>query len=188
MRLCNPDFALGLVVLVAAALAIFAWVPMDTGSGLVERVRGRVNIGDAMAPTMTLCVLALAGALLMLESFRKPVAESVPTFANLRYVGLLTGLFGLSVLLMRWTGPAAVFVAGALDLVGASYRELRDTVPWKYLGFLVGGTFLVGSLICLAEHRVTWRSAAVGLLAVLALIALYDLPFDDLLLPPNGDV
>lgn len=188
MRLRNPTFALGFVVALAAALAILVWVPLDTGSGLIERVRGRVNIGDAMAPTMTLGVLAFAGALLMLESFRKPVAESAPTFGNLRYVGLLGGLFCLSVLLLRWTGPVVVSVAGTLDLVVASYRDLRDTAPWKHLGFLVGGTFLVASLICLIERRVTFSAVAVGLVAVLALIALYDLPFDDLLLPPNGDV
>jgi hypothetical protein len=28
----------------------------------------------------------------------------------------------------------------------------------------------------------------VGALVVLALVAIFDLPFDDLLLPPNGDV
>ncbi len=46
---------------------------------------------------------------------------------------------------------------------------------------------MVFGLISLVEHRLSWRRAGAALLAVAALIVVYDLPFDDLLLPPNGD-
>ena len=85
---------------------------------------------------------------------------------------------------MRWAGPMAV----ALFADGSGYRALRDTAPWKLIGFITGGTFLVVSLMTLVDGRPTWRGVLIGLAAVLAMIAIYDLPFDDLLLPPNGDV
>ena len=43
-------------------------------------------------------------------------------------------------------------------------------------------------LMALVDGRVSWTGVVTGLLAALVLVALYDLPFDDLLLPPNGDV
>ncbi len=83
---------------------------------------------------------------------------------------------------MRFAGPlAAAFTE-------SGYRPLRDTIPWKYIGFIAGGTCLVAGLKALVEGRVTMRGVVIGLAACLVLIALYDLPFDDLLLPPNGDV
>ena len=84
---------------------------------------------------------------------------------------------------MRWAGPA---LAGLLTDEG--YRPLRDTAPWKYLGFLVGGSGMIAAMISLVEGRISRRAVLIGLVAAVALILVYDLPFDDLLLPPNGDV
>ena len=86
---------------------------------------------------------------------------------------------------MRWAGPVAVSVFGPENV---DYRTVRDLFPWKYLGFLLGGTALVWCGISLAEKRISARGLVIGLFASLALIALYDLPFDDFVLPPNGDV
>ena len=85
--------------------------------------------------------------------------------------------------LMRWTGPLAAWLLDA-----GEYRLLRDTVPWKYMGFVTGGTVIVGGLVALMEARASLRAALIGLAAAAALAAAYDLPFGDLLLPPNGDV
>ena len=71
---------------------------------------------------------------------------------------------------------------------GEEYRILRDTVPWKYTGFVIGGILLVFSLICFVEERLSWRALLISIGAVVGIILLYDLPFDDVLLPPNGDV
>ena len=49
-------------------------------------------------------------------------------------------------------------------------------------------TGLVAGLIALIEGRLRPRTLLIGALAALALIVLYDLPFEDLQLPPNGDV
>ena len=86
---------------------------------------------------------------------------------------------------MRWTGPAAVALFGP---EGVGYRALRDTVPWKLIGFLCGGTVMILGPIVLVERRLRWQAVAVAVVATVAMIVIYDLPFDDLLLPPNGDV
>ena len=86
-------------------------------------------------------------------------------------------------MLMVYTGPIAV----ALFTDGQEYRLLRNEVPWKYLGFALGGTCVVTGLIALVERKVSLRAAAFGVFCGAVIIAAYDLPFDDLLLPPNGD-
>ena len=70
---------------------------------------------------------------------------------------------------------------------GAEYRPLRDTAPWKYLGFGLAGTLLVTSLIAFVERRFRWQMLIVGLGSTVVLAMVYDLPFDDLLLLPNGN-
>jgi len=86
---------------------------------------------------------------------------------------------------MRYSGPLLLHVFEGGD---TEYRLLRDTAPWKYIGFIVGGVWLIVSLIVLNERRLRWQHFLIALTAVLVLIAFYDLPFEDLLLPPNGDV
>ncbi len=83
---------------------------------------------------------------------------------------------------MRYAGPLA---AGAL---GEKYRLLRDERPWKYVGFIIGGGGMIFGLMSLAEGRVQNIRLALALAIAAGLALIYDLPFEDLLLPPNGDV
>ncbi|RCK42446.1 hypothetical protein TH25_22795 [Thalassospira profundimaris] len=183
----NTDVMLGLGVVLLALLAIFIWVPDDTATGLIVKLRGRVSIGDALAPTAAFVLMVVAGVLIAFEGHGK---DDVPhlSLANLRFVGLFAALFLVSVILMRWTGPALVGLVHLLGSTDASYRDLRDTVPWKYAGFVTGGTFLVTMLMSLIERRLSWRALLVGLAVTALLILIFDVPFSDLLLPPNGDV
>ena len=187
MRRINPDVALGLGVAGVALLAIFAWVPHDTATGLIVKLRGRVSVGDALAPTAAFVLMAVAGVLIAFEGRGKDRTTHL-SHANLQFIAIFAALFVVSVVLMRWTGPALV---GLVHLAGGtdqSYRNLRDTVPWKYAGFVAGSTFLVMMLMSLMERRLSWRALLVGLAAAALLILIFDVPFPDLLLPPNGDV
>ncbi|GLT12569.1 hypothetical protein ACFQFQ_25465 [Sulfitobacter porphyrae] len=180
----RADLAFGLGAAVLALLAIVAWVPNDSATGVIFSQRGRTSIGDAMAPMVGFAVVLLSGVMITLESRKKAPGRSVLP-GNLVFIAGLTGIFLVSVLLMRWTGPVLVTLLGP---EGAVYRELRDTMPWKVSGFVVGGTYLVAGLMALMERRIGWWQIAIGLLATAGLIAVFDLPFPDLLLPPNGDL
>lgn len=173
---------LGLAVIALAVLALILWVPQDTVSGYMVSKRGRVSIGDAMAPGLAFGLMALSGALIVLEARRAEADIRL----SARSIGFLVAILAICLIAlgaMIWTGPLAVAFLGGED----NYRNLRDTAPWKYLGFILGGTGLVAALIALVEHRLTLRAVGLGLVTVAVLIGVFDLAFDDLLLPPNGD-
>ncbi|MEL6960206.1 MAG: hypothetical protein AAGL89_14765 [Pseudomonadota bacterium] len=174
----SADRWLALFFLAFALLVIFVWAPLDSGSGLVETVRRKFVIGDALGPTVAGAVIAL-GALLV---FLRPNEGRSISRENMTWLAALFGLFVLSTLLMRYAGP----VAWAWSETG--YRPLRATAPWHYVGFLLGGTALIGGLTGLAKRQLSFRDFAIGFAAALVIALLYDLPFDDLILPPNGDV
>ncbi|MEM6275610.1 MAG: hypothetical protein AAF714_01575 [Pseudomonadota bacterium] len=170
---------LGLVALALAVLAAFLWIPLDTDSGLLETVRRRVSIGDALAPTIAAAFIGLGGFSLIL--FEGSEGDSVvPSRENMFRIFALTGIVVLAILIMRWAGP--------VTLGAEEYRLLRATPPWSWLGFLIGGALLVTALVAGIERRLSFRAVFVGVGWSIALILLFDLPFEDLLLPPNGDV
>ena len=53
----RKDKLLAIFFTLAALFIIFVWVPMDTGTGLVEKVRRKYTIGDALAPYGCWCHL-----------------------------------------------------------------------------------------------------------------------------------
>lgn len=184
----SRDQDLGLVSLLFAALLVFVWVPLDVDSGYIEKVRRQISIGDALAPTVAGAFLLIGGLGLLLFGGKRGEIEEPIDFLALRFAGLLFAVYFVSFLAMLFVGPLAVLVFSLLSGAEQEYRLLRDTVPWKYLGFVAGGTLAVTTTVSLLEGRFTLRALLVGLVAVAAMIAIYDLPFDDLLLPPNGDV
>lgn len=187
MSRLNFDMVLGVFISLAGLAAILIWVPLDTGTGLVVRVRGSYTIGDALAPTIALALMTFAGLLLVVESFGK---NSVSPFTrkNAFYLCILLLLLVSSIMLMRWVGPLTAHLYGMLTGEQIPYRNLRDVAPWKYLGYLSGGTLLVAGLISFIQRRISLLAVAIGFSACLVMIIIYDLPFDTLLLPPNGDV
>lgn len=176
----NSDRWLGLCAVVVALIVACVWVPMDISTGVVEKVRRATVLGDSMGPVIAACVIFLGGVMLLASP-----AQDTPALSrqNVVWIGLLLGALTVSLLLMRWLGPAL-----AMLLADQPYRNLRSTLPWTYLGYVAGGGFMVFALTSLAANRPAWRFALIGLVTALAFALLYDLPFDDLLLPPNGDV
>ncbi|MEO0946136.1 MAG: hypothetical protein AAFY06_15120 [Pseudomonadota bacterium] len=169
---------LALFFLVFAAVLVFVWAPLDTGTGIVERVRRKFVIGDALGPTVAGTVVALGAVLVLL----RPKESSALARQNLFWMLCLFALFAISLGLMRYAGPVVASFAEA------GYRPLRATPPWNYIGFLLGGTVMIGGLTGLTLRRLSFRDFAIGFLATLTIALLYDLPFEDLILPPNGDV
>ena len=89
---------------------------------------------------------------------------------------------------MRHLGPILVNTYVAISGLDLEYRLLRDMIGIKHIGFLIGGVIMVGGMIAVVEGRLSRRALIIGLIWSLVLILVYDLPFEDLLLPPNGDV
>ncbi len=174
---------LGIAVSVAALAAIFVWIPMDTETGMIEKVRRQVTIGDALAPTVAASFVLLGGLMLALFE-RKAVDQPSLTQANLKFVLVILGITFVALTLMRWLGPLTFRVAG----VEGGYRPFRASLPWKYIGYIVGGAVLITSTIAWVEARLSRRALLIGVIGATLLALVYDLPFDDLLLPPNGDV
>ena len=183
----RPNLWLGLICILAALLVGLLWIPLDTGTGIVERVRRQVVIGDALAPAVAAIIVAIGGLSLCLVE-RKSRDQAALTRRHLAFLAASTAVLAAGLFLMRWTGPAVVSMFdGRPDGLDA-YRPLRDTAPWKYIGYMVGGTVLIAAPIVLTERRLSLKAVAIACLATAALVLIYDFPFEDLLLPPNGDV
>ena len=182
MKPARANLYLSLGCIIFALILALVWVPMDSGTGLIHKVRRQVSIGDALAPTLAAIMIGIGG-LMVLRDRHAPDQPGL-TRANIAFVLRFLAILAVSFALMRYSGPLLVWLFDG----DQGYRNLRDTAPWKYIGFLVGGSTLITALIASAEGRFSWRAVSIGCAAALALIMLYDLPFDDLLLPPNGDV
>ncbi|MEL7524558.1 MAG: hypothetical protein AAFN16_02235 [Pseudomonadota bacterium] len=181
MQKLSTNLVLGLACIVVAVLVAFVWIPLDTDTWLVERSRGKYVVGDSLAPTLAAAFILIAGLMLLIE---RRSEDARPGLENLKFIGAMILFGSVSILVMRWAGPAAV----ALFQSGEEYRLLRDTAPWKYTGFAIGGGLMVFAMIAFVEGKPSLRAALIATIAVAGIIMLYDVPFDDVLLPPNGDV
>ncbi|MCP4070138.1 MAG: hypothetical protein GY742_00165 [Hyphomicrobiales bacterium] len=183
----RSNLYLGLFCLGFALLLLFVWIPLDTDTGWIEKVRRQVTIGDSLAPSVAGIFLLVGGIILILIE-RSARDQPKLTGGNLRFIGSVLLILFISFAIMRYCGPLLVSATNIFTGETLEYRLLRDTVPWKYAGYFPGGIVLISGLISLIEGRLTARSVVISAVAVVVLIAIYDLPFDDLLLPPNGDV
>ena len=174
------DKWLGLTAVIAALLLIFVWVPLDIDTGLVEKVRRQIRLGDSLGPVTAGVVILLGGILTWMRPSADPQSLSVD---NLKWMATLAVTIGVAFIVMRFAGPLITSL-----FTDTPYRALRATPPWNYIGYIAGGALLVVTLISLARRKVSLSAALVGIIASLVFALLYDLPFDDLQLPPNGDV
>ncbi|NKB61751.1 MAG: hypothetical protein GKR95_24805 [Gammaproteobacteria bacterium] len=186
MRISH-DTVIGIVCVVGALCIGFIWIPLDVETGLIEKVRSRKEIGDSFAPAIATTLLFVSGLMMLMDSFKHPPITLL-TSSNVKYVFMMIVIGIIAMMLMRWVGPLTVMLPGVFDSSFSGYRPLRDTLPWKYLGYLAGSTFWITILICLSERRFRWRRLVLAFGVSLACAMFYDLPFDDLVLPPNGNV
>lgn len=181
------EVIVGILAILIGLTMLFVWIPLDVESSIVETIRSRTVIGDALAPTVTAILFIVSGTLLVLTSSERASHYRLSA-ANFLYLLGLVGLVVIVMLLIRWSGPLVVGLLKHFGAEVAGYRALRDSAPWKYIGYLTGGTLLVFILMCFVEHRLRWSRLLIAFLVTLALALVYDLPFEDLLLPPNGDI
>ncbi|WP_323772096.1 hypothetical protein [Antarctobacter sp.] len=178
------DIAVGCVAVGFALLALLVWIPVDIESGVIEVWRRSVRIGDAMLPVFSAVGILLAGAVIALRTSLRGRGEDAGVI-DLRFVLCCLLIMGTGLGAMQVTGPAMVWLWSGGQ---TPYRLMLDTAPWKYAGFVTGGTVMTFGFMALAGHRVSGRLALLALAATVLIALLYDLPFGSLLLPPNGDM
>ena len=183
----RSNLYIGLICTVLAVTLIFVWIPLDTDSGIVEKVRGRFNIGDALAPTVAACFV-LVGSILLLFFERNDTFQPALGKSHFFFITSLMAVTIVSLLVMRFAGPFFAEIANLFRAEPIEYRLLRATPGWKHLGFVLGGVMMVTGIIAIVERRLSRRGLLTAVFAVVAMILVFDVPFEDLLLPPNGDV
>ena len=178
------EIAVGVLGIGFALLALLIWIPLDIDTGVIDVWRRSVRIGDAMLPVFSAGGLLLSGAVVVLRTILRGTAE-VPGAIDPRFLfwGALIMAAGIGAMLV--TGPLLVWIWSAGE---TPYRLLLDTAPWKYAGFVTGGWIMSFGFMALAGHRFSGRMALIALIATVLIALVYDLPFDSLLLPPNGDL
>lgn len=185
------NIGFGAVVLIVALVSLFVWFPNDIKGDFITISQGsNPEPGDAFFPVILAGLLLILGAGQFLFSVfgRKPqVPSGRLTSENLRFLLVVYAIIVAGLAIMYWLGP---LVAGSGRLLGAmdeTYRQLTDTAPYKYLGYVTGGFLMTVGLITLAEGRMRLH----GLIAVATALALLIIVLDVLLyniqLPPNAD-
>ena len=105
----SADRVVGIVAIVAALLAILVWIPLDIKTGLIEKVRRQITVGDSLAPMVAAGFIALGGLMCLMDAKESAASQFA---VHLRFLVFLVVSLVVSLLLMRWSGPLAVDVAG----------------------------------------------------------------------------
>lgn len=180
---------LALVMLALSCLAVFVWVPFDSETPSIYTFRRQTYIGDAMLPMVAAAGLAICAAIHAVVSWRRRPDDADAPFDWLTgtFFVVFVAAMAVSFLLMFWAGPIALALFGPAGDEPVTYRQMRSTLPWKWIGFSLGGFVMVFSVTSFIEGRLQARRAVTALFAVAVLILIFDVPFDTILLPPNGD-
>ena len=181
----NRDVIFAATSALFSAACLLIWIPTDIETGMIETFRRQTSIGDAFLPVIA-CAAILASSLISLVMALRQPSDTLmdgPGFVrkDVQFMILVLAIAALALALMYWLGPlSTVFAEGG-------YRQLRATFPFKYIGYFVGGTLLQILLMRLVEGRFSLQRSVIAAATTLSLILLFDVPFDTLLLPPNGD-
>ena len=125
----RSDLYIGLIFVAFAVLLIWVWIPLDTKTGIVVKVRGRLNIGDALAPTVAASFLLAGGTMLALFERTVPNQPSIHK-SQIWFIASLLGVLALGFSIMRFAGPAAAELANLFRTDPIAYRLLRATLGW----------------------------------------------------------
>jgi hypothetical protein len=186
----TTEIWIAIAFVILAGLAVFGWVPADSETPPIYEFRRQVYIGDAMLPMVAAAGILICAIVHLALSFRRQVSDTTEAPFDTLTGAFFAALFAILVAaftLMFWAGPLALEVFGPGGDEAVTYRQMRASFPWKYIGYVFGGFVLVFGLISLIEGRMSWRRAVLSLVAIGVLILIFDVPFDTLLLPPNGD-
>ncbi len=188
----KSEIIVATVFLILGLAVIVLWVPNDSETPMINSFRRQTNIGDAFVPMVAGILIVIFAIVHLLVSIRRIDMHDTegPLFggAVLAFLVQLVCIIGISLAIMFWAGHFAVLAFAQPD--GAEevgYRQMRGTYPYKVIGFVLGGTFLVFATTGLIEGKIKLSRLATSLAIVGLLLLVFDVPLDNVLLPPNGD-
>lgn len=187
----KAELAIACVFFIAGLLTVFVWIPNDSETRMIETFRRQTTMGDAFLPMVAAAIITICAAIhFVLTLMRNDLHDTErPVFDrySAAFMLQLITIIAVSLALMYWTGPLMVKLFAQSEAVEISYRQMRSTYPYKVAGFVFGGFTLVFAVTCLIEGRLKWWRVVSSLLVVAVLLMIFDLPFDNIILPPNGD-
>ena len=186
IQIRSSNRLLGAVVFAFGVCCLLFWIPNDIDSGLIETVRRRNVIGDSLLPAGAMILIGLSAIALMRQ---KQADTPFHNDGKWHHVfGFFVIIFVVTLLIMRFAGPALVGFFNLFAQDDVTYRNVRNVRPLKYAGFILGGTVLLSCFSHFMDKSLTKKRAGLFLLITAVIAAFFDLPFEDILLPPNGDV
>jgi len=189
------EIGFGVVLVGVALVSLFIWFPHDITGGFIERNQvGNVGPGDAFFPVLlasAILVLSLIGLL----AHAVKVARNIPvdremgrvTRANLKFLARFHLIVVAGLLAIYLLGPIVVATQNVLTDGVEQYRQLVDTAPYKYIGYIAGALIMTLPIIAWAEGRWSTRALIVVLAVVLSTIVIFDVLLNNVQLPPNAD-
>jgi hypothetical protein len=185
------NIGFGVVVLAASLLSLFVWFPNDINGGfIVINQIGKPEPGDAFFPIILASMLLLlsVGQLFGAVFGRTTQTPSARlTGSNLKFLFVFFAITLTGLTVMYWLGPVFVDSLRAIGAIDKTYRQLTDTVPYKYLGFVVGGFIISLGLIYRAEGKITRRAVLTVVIVIVSLLFILDILLHNIQLPPNAD-
>lgn len=185
-KLTTSNRLLGALLLLLALASLIFWIPADIDTGLVENVRRRNVIGDSLAPTFAMILIGLSALSLIRQSSDDEIFNNHGKWH--RPFAFFIIVFICVLLLMRYTGPLVIAIVNSFGEGDLTYRNLRNIRPLKYVGYVAGGTLLLCSFSHFMDKSLNRKRALLFFGISIAIALFFDLPFEDILLPPNGDV
>ena len=185
-KLTTANRLLGALCLFVALASLIFWIPADIDTGLVEKVRRRNVIGDSLAPTFAMILIGISALSLIRQSGDNDVVTNQGKWHRPFIFFILD--FICVLLLMRYTGPLIIAMVNSFGEGDLTYRNLRNIRPLKYVGYVAGGTLLLCSFSHFMDKSLNRKRALLFFGISIAIALFFDLPFEDILLPPNGDV
>jgi len=194
----TPDpwnLGFGVVLCVLSLLALFVWFPRDIIGSFIETNQvGKVGPGDAFFPVLLASAIFGLSAVYSVITFvrSRRGSNQIPTSgritaANLGFLVRFHLIAVASLLVMYALGPIVISAANAFLGTELQYKALVDTVPYKYIGFVIGGLLLTVPLIAWSEGGIRWRSVAIVIATIVALILIFDVFLNNVQLPPNAN-
>jgi len=145
-----------------------------------------------MAPTMVAWAILLVSIALLIDTalrsrFQNVIENSIMDAQSFRFLLNMMTVIIISLLFMLYSGPLLVDFINLINGENDNYRLFKGSIPHKYFGYILGGFIMVFGSIGVVENKFSANGAWLSIIAVAVLTFLYDVPFDNLLLPPNGD-